>query len=148
MISFGTYFSGFNIGVNGDFWKGLNEADRTHLMKAAARALVMTQHHYDQGDKETLAMAAGKPTKVIEPDQGLVKAIADFAADDVATVKKNAVERLKVSNPDKYIDGLNQTVAKWERLLAGVDRSDPEAVLRLVEAEIYSKLSPKSYAMK
>lgn len=148
MISFGTYFSGFNIGVNGDFWKGLSEGDRALLMKAAARALVMTQHYYDQGDKETLAMAAGKPTKVVEPAPELVKAVADFAAGDVATVKKNAVERLKVSNPDKYIDGLNQVVAKWEKLLAGVDRSDPEAVLRLVEAEIYSKLSPKSYAMK
>lgn len=147
MISFGTYFSGFNIGVNGDFWKGLDDDDRALLMKEAARALVMTQHYYDQSDEETIAEAAGKPTKVIEPDQELVKAVADFAKADIETIRKNAVERLNVSEPDKYIDGFNRVVDKWETLLADVDRSDPEAVLRLVEKEIYSKLSPKDYGM-
>jgi TRAP-type C4-dicarboxylate transport system substrate-binding protein len=148
LVSFGTYFSGFNIGINGDFWKGLDDKDRALLMKEAARAVVMTQAYYEQGDKETLAAAAGKPTKVIEPDQELVRAVADFAASDVETVKKNAVERLKVKDPGRHIDGFNQVVAKWEALLKDVDRTDTEALIRLVETEIYAKVSPKDYAMR
>lgn len=147
MIAFGTYFSGFNLGLNADFWQGLDNDDRALLMREAARTLVMTQVYYEESDAETLAEAAGKPTEIVEPGQDLTEAVAEFAAGDLAVIRQNAKERLNVADPDKYIDGFNRVVAKWEGLLADIDRSDTEAVLRLVEAEIYSKLDPQGYAM-
>ncbi|WP_366555105.1 C4-dicarboxylate TRAP transporter substrate-binding protein [Aquibaculum sediminis] len=148
MIAFGTYFSGVNVSVNSSFWNDLSEEDRQILIDESARALVMTQHFYDEDEHSTLAEAEEKPTKIVEPSEDLSEAVHEFAQADINTIRTNAQERLGVDDPDTYIDGFNEVVAKWESLLADVDRTDTDAVLALVKEEIYSKISPETYGTR
>ena len=147
-IKLGLYFSGWLMGYNKDFWKDLRPDQRRLLFNEMARAVVKTNILYHDIEQAAGKEAASHGAQVIEPSPELQKAVDEFAAKDVATVEKIARETHKVQNPREIIDAFNAAVAKWTKLLVGVDRNDEETMVGLVKREIYDKLDENTYGLK
>jgi len=147
-IKLGLYFSGWLMGYNKDFWKDLRPDQRRLLFNEMATAVVKTSILYHEIEAAAVNEAPKHGVQVLEPSADLQKAVDEFAANDVATVEKVARETHKVKNPREIIDEFNATVAKWTKLLKGVNRTDEATMVKLVKREIYDQLDEKTYGLK
>ncbi len=147
-IKMGLYFSGWLMGYNKDFWKGLRPDQRRLLFNEMAVAVVKTSILYHDIEKEAIEEAPKHGVQILEPTAALQKAVDEFAVNDVAIVEKIARETHGVKNPREIIDEFNAIVAKWTKLLEAVDRTDEAAMVKLVKREIYDKLDENTYGLK
>jgi hypothetical protein len=58
-----------------------------------------------------------------------------------------AKDQYKIKEPEELIKSVATIFEKWEGLLAGVDRADTEAVIGLIQAELYGNIDASTYAM-
>ena len=54
-------------------------------------------------------------------------------------------ERLKLKDSEGLISRFEATVAKWDRLMQGVDRKDAKALKALLHTHLYDKIDVKTY---
>ena len=58
---------------------------------------------------------------------------------------KEGKERFKLKDPEGLVSRFEATLAKWEKLMQGVDRTDPKALTALLKDNLYSKIDEKTY---
>lgn len=145
MVELGIYYAGYEWGINKDFWKGLSDEQRRMMFDAFARAMARTMMGYVKAGEAVLAEVASKGVTVHEPEDDLKQSITDFKANANAAAIKVGTEKFKVDNAADLVDRFEATIAKWETLLAGIDRTDEAAVVALVKSEIYDKIDVSTY---
>lgn len=143
-LAIGSYYAGFEWGYNKAFWQGLSPENRSVLFDQMAYYLAQHRVEFDADVEKAVATAKNKGMTVLEPDEKLRQALADFVAADEAVLIETAKSR-GVENPEAIIEDYKRIVDRWDALLADVDRSDVEALAALAHAEIYDKLDPATY---
>lgn len=145
MVELGIYYAGYEWGINKDFWKSLSDDQRRMMFDAFSLAMARTMMGYVRAGEAVLEEVASKGVTVYEPEDDLKKSITDFKESANAAAVNVGTEKFKVANAADLVARFEAMIAKWENLLAGIDRTDEAAVTALVKSEIYDKIDVSSY---
>ena len=146
-VELGTYHTSSAFTVNGDVWRGLSQADREGIARAAnvATALATQDWGHERADiAREMALAAG--ITFVEPDPALVTATEAFAEADLATIAAQARDRYGIADGAGKIARFRALIEKWEAIAAEVGE-DPAAMAERKQAEIWDKVDWSTYGM-
>lgn len=141
----GPYFAGWEWAMHAPTWKKLTDKQRATLLSTIADATVDTEIAYIESGEQALAEAPSHKATVTAPSADLTKSIRDFAAHARSTAIKEGTERFKLKDPEALVARFESTIAKWDRLMQGIDRKDAKALKALLHANLYDKIDVKSY---
>ncbi len=148
MIELGVYWAGYEYAYNPDFWKGLSAGERRILFDTMATAMVKTGFGYMKTSDDAVAEAPKHGVTVYEPDAELKKSVTDFSI----VAKTKAIElgssKFKLKDPAGLINRFEKVIAKWEKLLANIDRNDEAALIAVLKKEVYDKIDAATYGTK
>lgn len=146
-LSTGMYWAGPHWGYNPGFWASLTPDQRHTLMRATALSMARMNINYIARAEEALEEAKEKGNNIYEPQEDL-RASADAYREEVLTqVYKMAEEKYGVEDGEALIEDFRSYYAKWEELLADVDRTDEEALAEIAMEEIYGDIDPETYGL-
>lgn len=83
---------------------------------------------------------------IVDPDETLTNALAEFVIADEGVLISTAKER-GVADPEAILTSFKAIIDKWDGLLADVDRKDADALAQLARTEIYDLLDEKTYGV-
>lgn len=138
---------GANYVYNPDFWKGLKNEQRRILLDTMAMGNVRAQIAYHVGVKAALDGSKQRGLEIITPAADLSAKLADFNKDFVGGLAKNSVESRKVADPSDLIQEFLKVQDKWKGLLKGVDRTNEDAVYKVLYDNLYSKIDEKKFGL-
>jgi len=141
----GPYFSGWEWAMNRKSWNSLNDAQRRVLLDTIADATVTTEIGYITAGQEALNEAPQHKVTISPPSDDIKASLTAFAAQARAAAIKEGRERFKLKDTEGLVARFETTLAKWDRLLAGVDRSDQATLTRLLRTEVYDKIDAARY---
>jgi len=141
----GTYHSATAATFGRGFWRNLETAQRTLLLKHLAITVVGTTIGYFQNDKVVFDQAPALGVSVHQPDASFVKATEEFKKKDLALVEEEAT-KAGIRNAKEKIATINALMDKWNKLV-GTLGYEQAALLPIFNREIFSKLDADSYAM-
>lgn len=143
----GVYYSGAMYAYNPAFWSKLPVDDRRTLFSTMAANIVRTTIGYAKIHEETLAWAAAKGVKVVEPAEDLKAKTREFVAVD----RVKLVEQAKadgIADADAIVEDYLRYVTKWEQTLKEVNRNDEARLVQLMEKEIFGVIDVAAYGVK
>jgi TRAP-type C4-dicarboxylate transport system substrate-binding protein len=145
MIELGVYWAGYEYAFNPDFWKGLTAGERRILFDTMAVAMVKTGHGYMKGSDDAVAEAPEHGVTVYEPSAELKESVSSFR--NVARAKAIELGKSKfdLKAPEGLINRFEKVIAKWQKLLANIDRNDEAALVAVLKKEIYDKIDVATY---
>lgn len=146
MLEAGTSL-GMSYVYNKDFWASIGPENRRKILDVTGKALALTQIEYEAAVSEALEKTKARGVVFNEPDQGLVDSIATFRASLIETFPKRTQEERNVEDPTDVAQEYLAILDKWTKLLEGVDRTNVEAVTKLVNDEIFSKVDENTYGL-
>lgn len=144
----GVYYSGVQYGFNKDFWAGLSVDDRQTLLDSIAVAMVRTGIGYEKLVTEVLAEAPSHGVTIVEPAEDFTDSIVAYrtaARDQAATLGR---DQFKLPDPEALIARFDERIAKWEKLLEGVDREDEQELIAIVKRELFDKIDVATYGVE
>jgi len=141
----GPYFAGWEWAMNRKSWNNLSDSQRRVLLDTIAEFTVINEIGYIAVGQEALDEASQHKVTVYPPSDDINASLTAFAAQARASAIKEGTERFKLKDAEGLVARFETTLAKWERLLAGVDRSDQAALTRLLRTEVYDKIDAASY---
>lgn len=146
-LPLGVYYSGPMWAYNPQFWKGLTPEQRRTIFDITARAMVRSSIAYINNTNATEKAMVAKNVQLVKPAADLKAASDAFIVKDSGELAKVAQEKLKVAaaDADQLIAEYKSLVAKWEKLLAGVNPLDEEKLTQIIKVEIFDKLDVKTY---
>lgn len=146
-LPLGPYYSGPMWAYNPGFWRGLSPEQRRAIFDVTARAMVRSSIAYINNTTSTEKAMGAKNVQMVKPKADLQAASDAFVQKDAAELGKLAQEKLKVSPADteQLIGEYKALVAKWEKLLAGVNQLDEEKLTAIIKAEIFDKIDVRTY---
>ena len=147
LSNFGPYFAGWEWAMNGNTWKKLTPQQRRILLDTIADATVETEVEYMAEADVAIKEAPSKGVTVIQPSADINKSLADYslAARDMAI--KEGTDRFKLKNPEGLVNRFEATLAKWEKLLQGVDLKDKAALKKILKENLYQKIDVSTYGL-
>jgi len=129
---------------NKDYWSGLSPENRALLLEEMMKGMVDQQLKFAAMEAESLDEARGRGTVVEEPAADLAAHVTEFKAH---WAKQLVGQSSAIGDPQAILDTYIAAQQRWIDLLNGVDRSDPAAVLALVNEHLLSKIDPANYGM-
>ncbi|MEO1193460.1 MAG: C4-dicarboxylate TRAP transporter substrate-binding protein [Pseudomonadota bacterium] len=149
LLPLGTHTSGVQYMFNKDAWADLPTEDRNMLLRELARQLVRFQLRYEVLSAEGMQAAIDQGVDIREPDPSMVESLAAFKEAYYASLPQTTEEKrgIPAAQAKVLMEEYAALYNKWQSLLEGIDVTDEEAVLALVEQEIYSKLDPKTFGL-
>lgn len=135
---------GATYALNPDFWKDLSAEHKKTMLSLMAKGLADQQIGYAARAEEALKKAQEK-IEVLEPDQDLVDALNSFRRSYIKDLPKSSMSERKIADPSDLIAEYTKLENKWHDLLEKVDRTDAEAVAKLLEQELYSKINMDTF---
>ena len=132
--------------MNRDSWKGLGTAKQKEMLKAMPAAIARTMIDGYMGDDHKAAALANKMhIPVYKPGKKTYDIYKAFQAKELGVVTARAKKR-GAKNPKQIVDDLAKNYEKWEKKLAGLDRSDLKKLsaeyAKVLWDDIYSKIDP------
>src|SRR5699024_8050266 len=124
-------------GYNAGFWGILAPKQRHTLMKATAYSMARMTINYMNNVDKAIKFAKEKGVHFYQPADGLKQTVVDFREKVLSKAYKRAKAKFGLDNPKEVIDSFQEKYKKWQKLLKGVDRNDPEALAQLAMEEIY-----------
>ena len=147
LVDLGIYYAGFLYGINQDFWQSLTPAERRTLLDTMATSIVRTQIRYDKAGEEAAAEAASHGVVMHQPDAALVKSITDFRAVARQSAIELGVETFGIADAETLVARFEATIAKWEKLLDGIGRTDQAALTAVLKRELYDQIDTENYGV-
>lgn len=147
MANLGPYFAGWEWAMHGPTWRKLTTGQRKILLDTIADATVDTMLPYIAAVPEALGEAPAKGVKVSQPSADINKSLQEFAVQARAAAIKEGNERFKLKDTEGLVSRFEATLAKWDKLMAGVDPKDANALKKLLRDNVYSKIDPAKYGM-
>lgn len=141
----GPYFAGWEWAMNRKSWNSLTDGQRRILLDTIAESTVETELGYIAAGKQALDEAAQHKVTVYQPSDDIKSSLTAFASQARAAAIKEGNERFKLKDTEGLVSRFEATLAKWDKLLAGVDRSDQAALTKLLRTEIYDKIDAATY---
>lgn len=148
-LPLGVYFSGPMWGYNPGFWKGLKPEQRAMLLDQMARASARSSIAYIRNTTDTEKEMGGKGVQMVKPADDLVAASAKFIDADAKELGKMSQQKFKVdlAVAEGVINEYKASVAKWEKLFAGVDPMDEQKRYEILKKELFDKVNVNTYGL-
>ena len=136
----GSSFSGANLALNLDFWRGLDDGQRQALIDAAPTGVAGVAYDYMRSLESVKANAADEGWTIIQPDDALNARIEEYKKINVEQTIADAKQR-GVDNPEEIVATFQELMSKWEDIVAGIPAGeDGRAALEdALRTEVYSK---------
>jgi TRAP-type C4-dicarboxylate transport system substrate-binding protein len=141
----GPYFAGWEWAMHRPTWEGLTEGQRRILLDTIADATVDTEVAYIASGAQAVKEAPQHGVTVVQPSDDIRKSLDDFNAHARSAAIKEGTERFKMKDSEALVSRFEATLAKWQKLLDGVDQTDPKALKALLHEHLYSKIDAKTY---
>lgn len=132
---------------NKDFWNDIGPEARRQILDVTARGIATQQIGYETAADKALEQAEATGTKVNEPQQSLLDTLETFRQTVASTYPEFTQTTYNVADPSDIATQYQELEQKWIDLLAGIDRSDVDAVAELIHAEIFAKIDENSHAL-
>ncbi|CAN1504022.1 DctP TRAP-type C4-dicarboxylate transport system, periplasmic component [Burkholderiaceae bacterium] len=147
VANLGPYFAGWEWAMNGNTWKKLKPEQRRILLDTIADATVDLEVEYIMEEKQALKEAPSKGVTIIQPSEDIKNSLQAFSkvARDMAI--KEGTNRFKLKDSEGLVTRFETTLAKWEKLLEGVDRNDRNALKKILKENLYQKINASSYGL-
>jgi TRAP-type C4-dicarboxylate transport system substrate-binding protein len=147
VANLGPYFAGWEWAMNGNTWKKLKPEQRRILLDTIADATVDLEVEYIMEEKQALKEAPSKGVTIIQPSEDMKNSLQAFSkvARDMAI--KEGTNRFKLKDSEGLVTRFETTLAKWEKLLEGVDRNDRNALKKILKENLYQKINASSYGL-
>lgn len=146
-LAIGNFYAGFEWGYNVPFWQSISPENRRVLFNEMAYFLGEHRVEFDKDVEKAVQSAKDGGMTVVDPDDTLKNALAEFVIADEATLISTAKER-GVADPEAILISFKGLVDKWDGLLADVDTTDVEALARLAREKIYDRLDENTYGVE
>ncbi len=147
LLDLGQYFAGWQYAMNQRTWSGLSEENRQLLVDSISDNLVTMTEAFEQSVDDALAEAGDHGVTLHEPGADLQAALDTFIAQQVEPMALEVAARLDVKGAQDLIARFNAVYAKWQGLLANVDRSDTATLQATFRNEIYGNLDVSTYGL-
>lgn len=147
LLDLGQYFAGWQYAMNQRTWSGLSEENRQLLVDSISDNLVTMTEAFEQSVDDALAEAGDHGVTLHEPGADLQAALDTFIAQQVEPMALEVAARLDVEGAQDLIARFNAVYAKWQDLLANVDRSDTATLQATFRNEIYGNLDVSTYGL-
>lgn len=138
---------GANYVYNPDFWKGLKPADRRLLLDTMARATARAQVAYHVSVQAALDGSRKRGLELVTPNADIKARLAAFNQQTIENLPKNSMESRKVADPTDLIKAYLDLETKWKGLLKSVDRTSDDAVFKVLNDNLYSKLDANKFGL-
>ena len=145
-LAIGNYFAGFEWGYNVSFWQSISPENRRVLFDEMAYYLAEHRIEFDKDVEKAVTSAQENGMTVVDPDESLQNALAEFVVADEETLIATAEER-GVEDPKAILTSFKTIIDRWDELLANVDTTDVDALSELAKTEIYDKLDETTYGV-
>ncbi|OEY66045.1 C4-dicarboxylate TRAP transporter substrate-binding protein [Marinobacter sp. X15-166B] len=132
---------------NQDFWRDIGPDNRRLILDVTARAIAVKQINYEAEVNDSLAKTRARGTRFNEPDQSLVDALAEFRANIVETYPKRTEVERRIPDPTDVAQEYLKLMEKWQGLLVDIDRSNVDALTKLIHDEIFVQIDEKTYGI-
>jgi TRAP-type C4-dicarboxylate transport system substrate-binding protein len=136
---------GISYVYNQDFWKAIGPEARRQILDVTAKAVALKQISYEGAVKDSMDKTKARGTTINEPDQSLIDALAAFRQTVIETFPKRTEADRGVADPTELATEFLALQEKWKTLIAGVDRTNVDAVAELINSEIYAKVDENTY---
>jgi len=147
-ISLGLYWAGWEWAFNGKFWKDLKPENRRLLLDSIADTIPIMTIGYLKDSADAIKEAPAKGVTVYPESDDMKKSIAAFATNVArAQAIEQGTSRFKLKNSEDLVKRFEAALAKWDGLLKGVDRNNPQALAKLLKDNLYSKIDAKTYGV-
>uniref|UniRef100_UPI003B52BA7B C4-dicarboxylate TRAP transporter substrate-binding protein n=1 Tax=Roseovarius indicus TaxID=540747 RepID=UPI003B52BA7B len=128
-----------------DFWKDMSTEDRSLLLQEGARSMVALNIAYLKREKEALQWAEENDVELVQPDEALSEGYSAWVEEGAGDALNIARESFGIEEPEAVAATFQEYITKWDELLEGVDMQDEDALLNLLNEEVYSKLDVSSH---
>ncbi len=132
---------------NRDFWKDIGPEHRREILDATAKALAVTQINYEAAVADAMDKTKARGTKINDPDQSLTDALAKFRENVVETFPKRTEKERGIADPTEVAQQFLTLQTEWKTQLDQIDRKDVDALAKLINDRIYSKIDENSYGL-
>lgn len=145
LVELGVYWSGYEYGINRDFWNDLEVRERKVLLDTMATAIVNTGIGYLADVEEIKKQAKEHGVNFYDPSPALKASVEEFGQTVPKHAAKIGVERFGIENAADLVGRFEKVAKKWRKLLDGVDHMDRETLLALLKQEVYDRIDPATY---
>ena len=134
---------------NEDFWRSLKVEDRRLILDLSAERLAEIMVDWAQQIDGLWGKCREKGISIIEPDAEMMAKLNAYNENYKKNLAKIEMEKRKIpeENAKQVIDAYLASYAKWQKLLAGIDRRDITQLNALIKKEIYDKIDVNTYGM-
>ena len=147
MIELGVYWSGWEYAFNRGFWASLTDGQRRTMLDTIADAIVDTGLGYLGAADEAIAEAKDHGVTVHQPSEDLSASVDEHKSAVRKAAIDHGTETLGLEDSEALVAEFEETYAKWEGLLEGVDKEDPAALKEVLKANLYDKIDETSYGL-
>lgn len=133
---------------NADFWNDLTPENRRAIFDQTAVGLARSQVAYHVGVKDALAGSEQRGLKITDANPEMQAKLDAFKKEMILNLAKRSMDERKIADPSEVIANYLELEAKWKNLVVNIDRTDADALAKLVQENIYSKLDEKTFGVK
>ncbi|MCR4268728.1 C4-dicarboxylate TRAP transporter substrate-binding protein [Nitratireductor sp. ZSWI3] len=138
---------GANYVINPSFWQGLKPEERRVILDDMAKGNARAQVAYHVGVNAALEGSKERGLEIAEPSDDLKSKLAEFQSGFVDGLAEKSMADRGVEDPSDIIAEFQKLQEKWKGLLEGVDRTDAEALAKVLQDNLYSKIDENSFGM-
>lgn len=138
---------GANYVLNPSFWQGLSPEQRRVLLDNMAMGNARAQVAYHVGVNAALEGSRERGLEIIEPGEDLTAKLVGFQNGFVEGLAQKSVIDRGVEDPSDLIAEFQMLQEKWKGLLEGVDRTDSEAIAKVLQDNLYAKIDENTFGM-
>ena len=138
---------GANYVINRDFWAGLSPEQRRTMLDNIAKGEARAQVSYHVGVNAALEGSRERGLEIIEPSQDLTDKLSSFQTGFVESLPQKSVESRGVDDPSDLVEEFQDLQAKWKGLLEGVDRTDADALAKVLNENLYAKIDENTFGL-
>ena len=144
-IPLGT-FNGVSVySMNRDAWNSLTDDQRAALLDLTARGNAHVTMEYEKANRAAKEKATALGVTFVQPDDDLLKATREFAANDAKSVAEVMKSNYSVADAQDKVDTFIALTEKWKGLTADVG-VDEDKLADLLRKEVWGKIDPKTYS--
>ena len=147
LVSVGTHTSGGEF-FNKDFWNNRTVEERKLLLDELAMAIAELQVVSEAEAAKSLEEAKGNGVKFYQPSEDLQQAVDKFQNEYVESLPAASIKSRKVEDPSEIIQQYLSTEEKWQDLLSKIDRTDVNAVAKLIREQLYNNINYEQYGIQ
>lgn len=147
-IDLGSYFSGWLHAANASSWAGLTDEQRRVVLDTLTDAVVNSALEYTSTSEQALIDAPEHGVTIYEPAEDLQGALDEFNQNEVAQIAVGeGTNVFNMEGTEELIERFQETVAKWQGLYEGVDRTDAEALRTVLYDNLYGQVDESTYGL-